>query len=105
MSQLKFREPDESIEMTLPKDDKKLDNANTDNFFNENSVCDENNEIDNVKGRSTTNDYINKIGVKNNMVISKELYQNKLFMRRNNNNGNLQIEKSIEASTCCISCT
>ena len=59
----------------------------------------------NNNGRSTTNDYINKIGVKNNVVLSQELYKNKLFMRRNNDFGKLKIEKSIEASTCCVSCT
>ena len=38
-------------------------------------------------GRNSTNDYINKIGVKNNVVLSQELYKNKLFMRRNNDFG------------------
>ena len=109
MNQLKFREADESIEMTMPRDNiKKLDKLNNDNFINDNSVCDEmvsmNYEIKKKNERSTTNDYINKIGVKNNLVVSKELYKNKLFMRRNNNTGKLQIEKSVEASTCCVSC-
>ena len=110
MNQLKFREADESIEMSMPRENvKKLDVLNNDNFINDNSVCDEmvsmNYEIAKKNERSTTNDYINKIGVKNNLVVSKELYKNKLFMRRNNNAGKLQIEKSIEASTCCVSCT
>ena len=110
MNQLKFREADESIEMSMPRDNiNKLDILNNDNFINDNSVCDEmvsmNYEIAKKNDRSTTNDYINKIGVKNNLVVTKELYKNKLFMRRNNNAGKLQIEKSIEASTCCVSCT
>ena len=110
MNQLKFREADESIEMSMPRENvKKLDVLNNDNFINDNSVCDEmvsmNYEIAKKNERSTTNDYINKIGVKNNLVVSKELYKNKLFMRRNNNAGKLQIEKSVEASTCCVSCT
>ena len=110
MNQLKFREADESIEMSMPRENvKKLDILNNDNFINDNSVCDEmvsmNYEIAKKNERSTTNDYINKIGVKNNLVVSKELYKNKLFMRRNNNAGKLQIEKSVEASTCCVSCT
>ena len=110
MNQLKFREADESIEMSMPRENvKKLDVLNNDNFINDNSVCDEmvsmNYEIEKKNERSTTNDYINKIGVKNNLVVSKELYKNKLFMRRNNNAGKLQIEKSVEASTCCVSCT
>ena len=110
MNQLKFREADESIEMSMPRENvKKLDVLNNGNFINDNSVCDEmvsmNYEIAKKNERSTTNDYINKIGVKNNLVVSKELYKNKLFMRRNNNAGKLQIEKSVEASTCCVSCT
>ena len=110
MNQLKFREADESIEMSMPRDNmNKLDIINNDNLYNDNSVCDEmvsmNYEIAKKNDRSTTNDYINKIGVKNNLVISKELYKNKIFMRRNNNANKLQIEKSVEASTCCVSCT
>jgi len=110
MNQLKHREPDESIEILMPKENNnKLDIMNNDNLFNENSICDEmassNCNIIKNNIRNNTNDYINKIGVKNNYVVSKELYKNKIFMRRNNNNGKLQIEKSIEASTCCVSCT
>ena len=112
IDQLKHREPDESIEMTMPKEKtNKIYNINNNEYnFNDSSVCDEmisfNYENGNNMGRSTTNDYINKIGVKNNVVLSQELYKNKLFMRRNGNEfGKLKIEKSIEASTCCVSCT
>ena len=110
MNQLKHREPDESIEMLMPKENNnKLDIMNNENLFNENSICDEmvssNYNIIKNNIRNNTNDYINKIGVRNNYVVSKELYKNKIFMRRNNNNGKLKIEKSIEASTCCVSCT
>ena len=74
MNQLKFREADESIEMSMPRENvKKLDVLNNDNFINDNSVCDEmvsmNYEIAKKNERSTTNDYINKLGVKNNLVI------------------------------------
>ena len=107
MNRLKHREPDESVEMSMPRENiNKIDIGNNDNLINDNSVCDEmvsmNNEIPNNNGRN--NDYINKIGVKNNLVVSKELYKNKLLTRRNNN-GKLQIEKSVEVSTCCVSCT
>ena len=112
IDQLKHREPDESVEMTMPKEKtNKIYNINSNEYnFNDSSVCDEmisfNYENGNNMGRSTTNDYINKIGVKNNVVLSQELYKNKLFMRRNGNEfGKLKIEKSIEASTCCVSCT
>ena len=112
INQLKYREPDESVEMTMPKEsvNKNYNIVNTEYNFNDSSVCDEmislNYETAYNMGRSTTNDYINKIGVKNNFVLSQELYKNKLFMRRNNNDfGKLKIEKSIESSTCCVSCT
>ena len=107
MNQLKHREPDDSIEMSMPRENiNNIDIINNENLFNDNSICDEmvsmNFDIPNNKWKNK--DYINKIGVKNNLVVSKELYKNKLFMRKNNN-GRLQIEKSIEASTCCVSCT
>ena len=111
IDQLKHREPDDSVEMTMPKEslNKNYNIVSTEYNFNESSVCDEmisfNYDKGNNNGRSTTNDYINKIGVKNNVVLSQELYKNKLFMRRNNDFGKLKIEKSIEASTCCVSCT
>ena len=107
MNQLKHREPDDSIEMSMPRENiNNIDDINKENLFNDNSICDEmvsmNFDIPNNNWKN--NDYINKIGIKNNLVVSKELYKNKLFMRKNNN-GRLQIEKSVEASTCCVSCT
>ena len=94
--------------MTMPKENKNYNIVNTEYNINDSSVCDEmvsfNYETGNNIGRST-NDYINKIGVKNNVVFSQELYKNKLIMRRNNDFGKLKIEKSIESSTCCVSCT
>ena len=107
MNQLKHREPDDSIEMSMPRENiNNIDDINKENLFNDNSICDEmvsmNFDIPNNNWKN--NEYINKIGIKNNLVVSKELYKNKLFMRKNNN-GRLQIEKSVEASTCCVSCT
>ena len=83
MNQLKHREPDESIEMSMPKENvNKIEFINNENLFNDNSVCDEmvskNYDLPNKNGRNTTNDYINKLGVKNNLVISKELYTDKI---------------------------
>ena len=112
VNQLKYKEPDESAEVTMPKENlnKIYDIVNTEYNFNDSSVCDEmisfNYDGGNM-GRNTTNDYINKIGVKNNVILSQQLYKNKFFMRRNNNNdfGKLKIEKSIDSSNCCVSCT
>ena len=109
INQLKYREPDDSVEMTIPKETKNINIVNTENNINDSSVCDEmisfNYEIPNKFGKNTTNDYINKIGVKNNVVFSQELYKNKWFMKRNNDFGNLTIEKSIETSSCCVCCS
>ena len=111
VNQLKYKEPDESAEVTMPKENlnKIYDIVNTEYNFNDSSVCDEmisfNYDGGNM-GRNTTNDYINKIGVKNNVILSQQLYKNKFFMRRNNNDfGKLKIEKSIDSSNCCVSCT
>ena len=82
-------------------------NNNQDSSNNDSSVCDEmiasNYESNNI-GKSTINDYINKIGIRNNVVLTQELYKNKLFMRKNNKR-ELKIEKSVDPSTCCASCT
>ena len=112
INQLKFRDPDESVEMTMPKEsqDKNYNIVNTEYNINDSSVCDEmisfNYETANNMGRNTTNDYINKIGVKNNVVLTQELFKNKFFMRKNHDFGKLKIEKSIDgSSSCCVSCT
>lgn len=80
---------------------------NQDSSNNDSSVCDEmiaSNYESNNMGKSTINDYINKIGIRNNVVLTQELYKNKLFMRKNNKH-ELKIEKSVDPSTCCASCT
>ena len=111
INQLKYREPDESVEMTMPKEstNNNYNIISTEYNLNESSVCEEMNSfnygIANSLARNTTNDYINKIGSKNNVVFSKELYKNKYFMRRNHIFDKLKIEKSVDSSTCCMSCT
>ena len=111
INQLKYREPDESVEMTMPKEstNNNYNIVNTEYSLNDSSVCEEmvscNYGNANSLARNTTNDYINKIGSKNNVVFSKELYKNKYFMRRNHIFDKLKIEKSVDSSTCCMSCT
>jgi hypothetical protein len=108
INQLKYREPDESVEMTMPKEstNNNYNIINTEYNLNDSSVCEEMVSFNaNSLARNTTNDYINKIGTKNNVVFSKELYKNKYFMRRNHIFDKLKIEKSVDSSTCCMSCT
>ena len=111
INQLKYREPDESVEMTMPKEsaNNNYNIVNTEYNLNDSSVCEEmvsfNYGIANNLARNTTNDYINKIGTQNNVIYSKELYKNKYFMRRNHIFDKLKIEKSVDSSNCCMSCT
>ena len=63
------------------------------NFFTNNSLI-----------KSTTNDIINKVGVKNNVLWSDNVYQNK-SKRYKSHYKNLNVEKPIIISSCCTSCT
>ena len=117
MNQLKSRESDEFIDLTVPKENTKKDfiiddlDKNEDNIFRDDSVCDEmisdNLEKENNLIRSTTNDYINRISLKNNVILSKEMKEinrNKLIIRKGDF-GKLKIERAVETSSCCVSCT
>ena len=87
-----------------------FDNYNSEGSSNnDSSVCDEmiiSNYESNNLGRFTKKNYVNKIGVRNNVVLTQELYKNKLFMRENKK-PDIKIEKSIvqDPSSCCASCT
>ena len=112
INEMKNKYPDESFDMENTKElitRNNLDNYNNeDSSDNDSSVCDEmilSNYESNNLGRFTRNNYINKIGVRNNVVLSQQLYKNRLFMRENNQH-NIKIEKSVDdPSTCCASCT
>ena len=109
IEQLKQKEPEESIEITMPNKD---NNMNEDFFDSNNnikdSICDE--MVSNNFGtansliRSTTNDYINRLGFKNNVLWSENLYKNKA-MKFKSNFKKLNIEKPIDTSSCCAACT
>ena len=106
--QLKQKEQEESIEITMPNKENNLN----DDFFDSNnikdSICDEmisqNFGTANSVIRSTTNDYINKLGFKNNVLWSENLYKNKNNKFKSNFK-KLNIEKPIDTSTCCAACT
>ena len=109
INEMKNKLQDESFGMANTKEiqTKNNDYNNQDSSNNDSSVCDEmiaSNYESNNLGKSTINDYINKIGIRNNVVLTQELYKNKLFMRKNNRH-ELKIEKSVDPSTCCASCT
>ena len=88
------------------------DNNINDNYFELNnikdSICDEmvaqNFGTANNLIRSTTNDYINRLGFKNNVLWSENLYKNKA-MKFKSNFKKLNIEKPIDTSSCCAACT
>ena len=108
IEQLKQKENEEYIEITMPN---KENNIN-DNFFDSNdmkdSICDEmiaqNFGMANSLIRSTTNDYINRLGFKNNVLWTENLYKNKA-MKFKSNFKKLNIEKPIDTSSCCAACT
>jgi hypothetical protein len=108
IEQLKKKEPEDYIEIIMPN---KENNVN-DEYFNPNnmndSICDEmisqNFGTANSLIRSTTNDYINRLGFKNNVLWSENLYRNKALKFKSNFK-KLNIEKPIDTSSCCASCT
>ena len=82
--QLKQRNPEESIEITMPNKDNNINDEYFDSNNIKGSICDEmasqNFGIVNSLIRSTTNDYINKLGFKNNVLWSENFYKkNNLF--------------------------
>jgi hypothetical protein len=108
IEQLKKKEPEDYIEIIMPN---KENNVN-DEYFNPNnmndSICDEmisqNFGTANSLIRSTTNDYINRLGFKNNVLWSENLYRNKALKFKTNFK-KLNIEKPIDTSSCCAACT
>lgn len=108
IEQLKKKEPEDYIEIIMPN---KENNVN-DEYFDPNnmkdSICDEmisqNFGTANSLFRSTTNDYINRLGFKNNVLWSENLYRNKALKFKSNFK-KLNIEKPIDTSSCCASCT
>ena len=107
IDQLKKKESEELFEITMPNKDNNL----KEDYFETNlkdSICDE--MISNNFGtansliRSTTNDYINRLGFKNNVLWSENLYKNKALKFKSNFK-KLNIEKPIDGSSCCAACT
>ena len=109
--QLKNKEVEESMEMVLPKES--VINNITDNYSNDmkDSICDEMvnqnyGTTNNNLYRSTTNDYIVKLGMRNNVLLSENAYRTQFkYSKRNMDHKKVNVEKPIDTSSCCVSCT
>ena len=56
--------------------------------------------------KTNNKNYINKLGKKQNIIWSENLYGNKVMQYQNKNkNKNFNVEKPIDAFACCTSCT
>ena len=87
-------------------------NNNKESFYlneKKDSICDEmiskNLEARDILFKTKNNNYINKLGKKQNIIWSENLYNNNKIMKYKNNNKNFNIEKPIDAFACCTSCT
>lgn len=108
IEQLKKKEPEDYIEIIMPNKENNINDEYFDPNNMKDSICDEmisqNFGTANSLVRSTTNDYINRLGFKNNVLWSENLYRNKALKFKSNFK-KLNIEKPIDTSSCCASCT
>ena len=108
IEQLKKKEPEDYIEIIMPNKENNINDEYFDPNNMKDSICDEmisqNFGTANSLIRSTTNDYINRLGFKNNVLWSENLYRNKALKFKSNFK-KLNIEKPIDTSSCCASCT
>ena len=105
--QVKKLEQNNSLEIVgLNKDNIKNEENNEINEIKD-SICDEvgskKDDKENGLVRTSTNNYINKLGTKKNIIWSDHLYNNK--MMNNCNNKPLNVEKPTDSFACCASCT
>ena len=72
------------------------------------SICDEmiskNLEARDELLKTKNNNYINKLGIRQKIIWSENLYNNKIKQYKNNNK-NFNVEKPVDAFACCTSCT
>ena len=108
IEQLKKKEPEDYIEIIMPNKENNINDEYFDPNNMKDSICDEmisqNFGTANSLIRSTTNDYINRLGFKNNVLWSENLYRNKALKFKTNFK-KLNIEKPIDTSSCCAACT
>ena len=108
----KKEEDKNTIEINLEKKENSINKYNKDSLnINDikDSICDEmiskNLEARDILFKTKNNNYINKLGIKQNIIWSENLYNNNKIMKYKNNNKNFNIEKPIDAFACCTSCT
>ena len=105
---IKEKERDNSFEITMPNKENVHNEENDDVIDIRDSICDEigSKNYDNEKGliRSNTNNYINKLGMRKNIIWTENLYNNKITKYKTNNK-QLNVEKPIDTFACCASCT
>ena len=108
--QLKEMEQKNSIEITRPNQENNYNEENAEIDEIKDSICD---EIGSKKlnagnylivSNTNSNNYINKLGIKQNIIWTENIYKNK-NIQYNPKNKKLNIEKPIDAFSCCASCT
>jgi len=108
--QIKQMKQKNSIEITRPNQENNYNEENAEIDEIKDSICD---EIGSKKlnagnylivSNTNSNNYINKLGIKQNIIWSENIYKNK-NIQYNPKNKKLNIEKPIDAFSCCASCT
>lgn len=108
--QIKQNEQKNSIEITRPNQENNNNDENAEIDEIKDSICD---EIGSKKlsggnylivSNTNSKNYINKLGIQQNIIWSENIYKNKNIQYKPNNK-QLNIEKKIDAFSCCASCT
>ena len=108
--QIKQNEQKNSIEITRPNQENNYNEENAKIDEIKDSICD---EIGSKKlsggnylivSNTNSKNYINKLGIQQNIIWSENIYKNKNIQYKPNNK-QLNIEKKIDAFSCCASCT
>ena len=108
--QIKQNEQKNSIEITRPNQENNYNDENAEIDEIKDSICD---EIGSKKlsggnylivSNTNSKNYINKLGIQQNIIWSENIYKNKNKQYKPNNK-QLNIEKKIDAFSCCASCT
>lgn len=108
--QIKQNEQKNSIEITRPNQENNYNDENAEIDEIKDSICD---EIGSKKlsggnylivSNTNSKNYINKLGIQQNIIWSENIYKNKNIQYKPNNK-QLNIEKKIDAFSCCASCT
>ena len=108
--QIKQNGQKNSIEITRPNQENNCNDENAEIDEIKDSICD---EIGSKKlsggnylivSNTNSKNYINKLGIQQNIIWSENIYKNKNIQYKPNNK-QLNIEKKIDAFSCCASCT